>query len=92
MRARDYLNHYSSKEVQDFLRYLFEKKTILFLGYGLDEIEVLEYILRGGGAGMTREERTRRYMLQGFFNAEMGLYNLLHDYYFRSPRKSVGNF
>lgn len=82
--TRDYLDHYSSKEVQDFLRYLFEKKTILFLGYGLDEIEVLEYILRGGGAGMTREQRTRRYMLQGFFNAEMGLYDLLHDYYIES--------
>ena len=82
--TRDYLDHYKSKEVQDFLRYLFEKKTILFLGYGLDEIDVLEYILRGGGAGMRREQRTRRYMLQGFFNAEMGLYDLLHDYYLES--------
>ncbi len=82
--TRDYLDHYSTKEVQEFLRYLFEKKTILFLGYGLEEIEVLEYILRRGGAGIAREQRTRRYMLQGFFNAEMGLYDLLRDYYFDS--------
>ena len=47
--TRDYLDHYSTTEVQDFLRYLFEKKTVLFLGYGLEEIEVLEYILRRGG-------------------------------------------
>jgi len=82
--TRDYLDHYSTKEVQDFLRYLFEKKTILFLGYGLEEIEVLEYILRRGGVATTREERIRRYILQGFFNAEMDLYNLLRDYYLES--------
>jgi hypothetical protein len=82
--TRDYLEHYSSKEVQEFLIYLFEKKTILFLGYGLEEIEVLEYILRRGGAGRTPAQPTRRYMLQGFFNADMDLYELLHDYYFES--------
>jgi len=82
--TRDYLDHYSTTEVQEFLRYLFEKKTILFLGYGLEEIEVLEHILRRGGAGATREGRVRRYMLQGFFNAEIGLYNLLGEYYLES--------
>ena len=79
--TRDYLDHYSTGEVQEFLRYLFEKKTVLFLGYGLDEIEVLEYILRRGGGGFVSEGRIRRYMLQGFFNAEKGLYDLLRDYY-----------
>lgn len=83
--TKDYLDHYSSSEVQDFLRYLFEKKTVLFLGYGLEEIEVLEYILRrGGAAGKAGEERVRRYILQGFFNAEMALYELLRDYYLES--------
>jgi hypothetical protein len=79
--TRDYLDHYSTGEVQEFLRYLFEKKTVLFLGYGLDEIEVLEYILRRGGGGFVSEGRIRRYMLQGFFNTEKGLYDLLRDYY-----------
>lgn len=46
--TKDYLEHYSSGEVQAFLKYLFEKKTVLFLGYGLEEIEVLEYILHRG--------------------------------------------
>jgi SIR2-like domain len=83
--TKDYLDHYSSKELQDFLRYLFEKKTILFLGYGLEEIEVLEYIHRRGEATAgQKEERIRRYILQGFFNAEMALYRLLKDYYLKS--------
>jgi len=85
--TKDYLEHYSSKEVETFLRYLFEKKTVLFLGYGLEEIEVLEYILRRGQvATRTGNEPYRRYILQGFFNAEMALFELLREYY----RESFG--
>jgi len=98
--TKDYLDHYSSKEVQEFLMYLFEKKTVLFLGYGLDEIEVLEYIFRRGGAsGVSDSPRIRRYILQGFFNAEMALFGLLRDYYRESFSieligfpKDYGNF
>ena len=80
--TRDYLEHYSSKELQTFLTYLFAKKTVLFLGYGLDEIEVLESIVRNAG-GMAEGEQThiRRFILQGFFNAEDGLADTLEEYY-----------
>lgn len=85
--TKDYLEHYSSDEVQAFLKYLFEKKTVLFLGYGLEEIEVLEYILRRRNvASRSGDEPTRRYILQGFFNAEMALFELLREYY----RESFG--
>ena len=85
--TKDYLEHYSSDEVQTFLKYLFEKKTVLFLGYGLEEIEVLEYILRRGEvASRIGDEPIRRYILQGFFNAEMTLFELLREYY----RESFG--
>lgn len=82
--TRDYLDHYSTKEVQDFLRYLFERKTVLFLGYGLEETEVLEHILRRGGASGGEGGRIRRYILQGFFQAEIGLCDLLSEYYLES--------
>jgi hypothetical protein len=85
--TKDYLEHYSSAEVQDFLKYLFEKKTVLFLGYGLEEIDVLEYILRRGQVdSRSGDEPARRYILQGFFNAEMALFELLREYY----RESFG--
>jgi hypothetical protein len=80
--TRDYLEHYSRREVQEFLLYLFESKTVLFLGYGLEEVEILEYILRRGGAtkqGTTT--RIKRFVLQGFFNAEMALSEKLERYY-----------
>ena len=80
--TKDYLDHYSSNEVQEFLKYLFHTKTVLFLGYGLEEIEVLEYILRRGGAAKGGGKgQVRRYILQGFFNAQMALFDLLHEYY-----------
>lgn len=80
--TRDYLDHYSMPEVQEFLTYLFERKTVLFLGYGLEEIEILEYILRrGGAAGRGTTTRMKRFILQGFFNAEMALFQKLESYY-----------
>jgi hypothetical protein len=80
--TRDYLDHYSTKEVQAFLPYLFKSKTVLFLGYGLEEIEVLEYILRrGSAADKDTSPHTRRFILQGFFNSEIALLEMLRNYY-----------
>lgn len=80
--TRDYLDHYSKKEVEEFLTYLFASKTVLFLGYGLEEIEILEYIFRRGGAAeKDTSPRTRRFILQGFFNAEIALFEMLKSYY-----------
>ena len=80
--TKDYLDHYSSKQVPEFLKYLFEKKTVLFLGYGLEETEVLEYILKGSHR-LERGEK-RLFILQGFFNAEMSLFKRLNKYYEQS--------
>ena len=84
--TKDYLEHYSRSEVRVFLRELFERKTVLFLGYGLDELEVLEYILRRGEVDgrLSGGEVVRRYMLQGFFQAEQSLCDLLTEYYLES--------
>jgi hypothetical protein len=81
--TKQYLEHYSRPEVQEFLRYLFDSKTVLFLGYGLDELEVLEYILRRGGVmdAQTASSRIRRYALLGFFNPEISFFGLLREYY-----------
>lgn len=74
---RDYLEHYSNPTVQTFLRDLFAGKTILFMGYGLEEIEVLEYIMRQGGSADNESPRVRRFILQGFFNADESVFRLL---------------
>jgi len=79
LTTKQYLEHYDHENVQEFLRELFKKKTILFLGYGLEEAEILEYILRKGSAKATNERR--RFALQAFFYSQKPLYDNLHTYY-----------
>jgi len=80
--TKDYLEHYDHENVQEFLGELFEKQTILFLGYGLEEAEILEHILRRGSVKQTSNRR--RFALQGFFLSQRPLYENLHTYYEKS--------
>jgi hypothetical protein len=77
--TKDYLEHYDHPKVQEFLDELFHKKVVLFLGYGLEEAEILEHILRRGRVSSSRERR--RFALQGFFRSQAPLYDNLHRYY-----------
>jgi len=75
----DYLTHYDNEFVKLFLTNLFKKYTIVFLGYGLEEIDILEYILK---KGQTKDETTRkRFYLEGFFGYQEELCKNLIDYY-----------
>jgi hypothetical protein len=75
----DYLLHYSNPQVQSFLGDLFERQTVLFLGYGLDESELLEHILRKGQR--SGESRRRRYMLSGYYTHQDKTFKHLSNYY-----------
>jgi hypothetical protein len=80
--TKQYLEHYDHETVQYFLGELFQKKTVLFIGYRLEETEVLEHMLRRGGVKDTRVKK--RFLLQGFFRSQDPLYEMLHEYYMRS--------
>jgi hypothetical protein len=82
LTTKQYLEHYDDRTVQNFLGELFKKKTILFIGYGLEEAEILEHILRRGGVKHTIEKK--RFALQAFFLSQDPLYRKLHDYYQKS--------
>jgi len=88
--TKDYLLHYVSEEIHAFLQYMFESKTVLFLGYGLEEIEVLEYILKGSKQLDSKERKM--FILQGFFNAEMSLFEKLKEYYDQSFNATLIGF
>jgi hypothetical protein len=77
--TKEYLEHYDHENPRHFLGELFAKKTVLFLGYGLQENEILEHILRRGCVSATGERR--RFALQGFFRDQQPLYERLHQYY-----------
>jgi hypothetical protein len=80
--TKDYLQHYDDLNVQHFLNQLFEKHVILFLGYGLEEAEILEHILRRGSAHKTPERK--RFVLQGYFKSQEPLHKYMHQYYEKS--------
>ena len=80
--TKHYLAHYDDEMVQHFLNELFEKKTVLFIGYSLEEAEILEHILRRGGVKNTKVKK--RFALQAFFLSQDPLYRKLHDYYQKS--------
>ncbi len=46
LTTRDYIKHYKKKLVIDFLDHLFDQYNVLFIGYGLEEEEILEYVIR----------------------------------------------
>lgn len=77
--TRKYLEHYDDSRVQEFLSDLFTRKTVLFVGYGLEEDEILEHILRRGGVRESGERK--RFALQGYYLSEKPLYEKLYDYY-----------
>lgn len=43
--VKDYLDRYNDARFQTFLRKIFSEKVILFIGYGLNEFEVLDFLI-----------------------------------------------
>lgn len=81
----DYMLHYGSlskdyhPELSIFLDRIFNTKyVVLFIGYGLEEYEILEYML----SKVKNPEKTRRhYLLYSCFKEDRKLVSLLRKYY-----------
>jgi hypothetical protein len=72
-----------------FLEVLFRTKNVVFIGYGLAELEILEYVIQkareakpASPATGLREE-PRHFLLQGFYSHQAELRRSLTDYYLR---------
>lgn len=92
MTTQDYVGHYANdrlahgrgeeNRVLTFLEYLFDRKTVLFVGYGLEELEILEYvILKARNKPGIATKEAKHYLLQGFFTHEYELMVSLKRYY-----------
>ncbi|MGZ5449255.1 MAG: SIR2 family protein [Thermoanaerobaculia bacterium] len=80
--VRHYANDRKTQEnnVLTFLEDLFRDKTVLFIGYGLAELEILEYLIvktRNNDDGL----QPRHFLLQGFFSHEHELMVSMRTYY-----------
>lgn len=79
--TEDYLDLYGDPIIINFLKELFYtgKYTILFLGYGLEEMEILEHLLRKGEAKKSLE--LNKFWLEGFFSHQEKIIRYLDGYY-----------
>lgn len=69
-----------------FLEHLFEHYTVLFIGYGLEELEILEYVIlkaRPRRQVITADNEARHFLLEGFFSHETTLLRSMETYYLR---------
>jgi hypothetical protein len=81
LTTQHYVRHYANdrrtdgpqgeNKVLTFLGFLFSEKNVLFVGYGLEELEILEYVISKARL-MTEPNRAelRHFLLQGFFSHE----------------------
>lgn len=83
----DYIRHYANDRINGeenpvltFLDDLFRIRSVLFIGYGLEEYELLEPIIMKAKAGFDHHS-IRHYLLQGFFSYEQRLSEILQNYY-----------
>jgi hypothetical protein len=92
MTTRDYIRRYANDRGSDdpsrenrtltFLEALFQHKTVLFVGYGLEDLEILEYVIQKARQQFPSERpQARHFMLQGYFAHEYELMRSLTQYY-----------
>jgi hypothetical protein len=59
-----YMARYNSREFQDFLKFIFARYTVLFVGYGMEEFEVLDFLM--SKYGPDDEIELKHYILKPF--------------------------
>ena len=81
-RASEYLTNYQDPKIRDFLIELFnEKYTLLFLGYGLSEFELLDYIIGKSEGSNKRNKEFNKFLLKPYNESEMNLVEVDEHYY-----------
>lgn len=76
----DYIKRYEADTKPDvLLKEIFDKKTVLFIGYGLEEYEIIEFLVKKSSD--ISEGVIKHYMLFGAFEEEENVVELYKKYY-----------
>lgn len=93
LTTRDYVERYANdrrsrpadgeNRVLTFLEQLFAYYTVLFIGYGLEELEILEYVIQKAKPRRKHPsmDEPRHFILQGFHRGQDTLANHMDAYY-----------
>jgi hypothetical protein len=73
-----YLNRYRKKDFTDFLRQIFRSYSIVFLGYGLEEFEILDFLITKIGE---ETEELKHWILLPYYQGENYLWNYDKEYF-----------
>ncbi|MBD3842675.1 MAG: SIR2 family protein [Campylobacterales bacterium] len=71
-----YLNRYTNDNFNIFLKSLFTNYYVLFVGYGLSEFELLDYLFKS-----TRGDKQKHFFLKDYFSYEKKLYEFEQMYF-----------
>jgi hypothetical protein len=76
----EYMRRYTKEpEFKKFLGRIFREFTVLFLGYGVGEFEILDFILRGNPGNLSLAPR--HFMLSPFYSGEDNILSYEQTYY-----------
>lgn len=78
---KDYIRHYADARVQAFLSEMFKSYTVLFVGYGLAELEVLDYIVRSNDSLRSGVAEPRHFMLYPYRSTESVQIRFIERFY-----------
>lgn len=78
---RQYISHYSNPRVIAFLQEVFSKWTVLFVGYGLAELEILEYVIRAGASSKGSSAGLPHYILYPYRSSEAAQTRFIESYF-----------
>lgn len=67
---KNYIEHYADPRVQAFLSAMFKNHTVLFVGYGLAELEVLDHIIRSNESLRTGLTEPQHFLLYAYRSTE----------------------
>ncbi|MEY4616406.1 MAG: hypothetical protein RJB66_1366 [Pseudomonadota bacterium] len=79
--TRSYLNFYGDKANQQRLTLLFQKQTVVFFGYGLEELEMLDLLLKSSTSENVSPESPRFFLVLSLLSHELEILKHLQIYY-----------
>lgn len=81
----DYIKRYWSGEnsFKNFIKNIFDNYNVIFLGYSLQELEILNYLFEGENGKLERTEK-KRLLLLGCFDYEKSKLQFLNEYYYKN--------
>ena len=78
---KNYIEHYADSRVQEFLSAMFKNHTVLFVGYGLAELEVLDHIIRSNEALRTGSAEPRHFLLFALRSTESAQTRFIEQFF-----------